>query len=359
MMTVAGDMADRNNERIAYTLAAIRSRQAMSGERSPSGSAPTVRWGLKLPNCGGVLCQPEWARPDTILSIAQEAEQAGFDSVWLHDHLVTPSELKHVTPDFYEPLVTMTALAAARPGLTVGVATIILPLRDPVLLAKQVQTAAAFFPGRMMIGLGAGRYRSEFESLGLDYYERRGSVAAEYLSIMRALMTQEVVDHVGDMRTLTAASMNPRPTPRTPLLYAGNVAAGARRAAKLADGWIGASMPARDMASMVNMMSDVRREAGRADDPFLVTYSATIEREASRNAMPSPDGRPDLHMHAATISGDTRSVAAQLSDYVIAGAEHFQLSLRATSLGELSENIGWFTGQVLPAVGDAVSAARS
>jgi alkanesulfonate monooxygenase SsuD/methylene tetrahydromethanopterin reductase-like flavin-dependent oxidoreductase (luciferase family) len=315
-----------------------------------------VRWGLKLPNCGGVLCPPEWARPDTIHAIAAEAESAGFDSVWLHDHLVTPEELKHVSPDFYEPVVTMAAIAAAHPGLTVGVATIILPLRDPVLLAKQIETLAGFYPGRIIIGLGAGRYSSEFESLGLDYFERRGAVAAEYLSIMGALLTRANVNHAGEMRTLSGVTMNPRPQERPPLLYAGNVAAGAKRAARLADGWIGASMPPDMFAAMVESMRAVRAEAGRADDPFLITFSATVVREDG--ARPQIGASEDLHMHKSTISGDASEVAAQLAPYVAAGATHFQLSLRSQSLDELSENITWFSRDVIPAVHVALGAAR-
>ena len=317
----------------------------------------TVKWGLKLPNCGGVLCPPEWARPDTIHAIATEAEAAGFDSVWLHDHLVTPAELKHVSPDFYEPIVTMAALAAAHPNLTVGVATIILPLRDPVLLAKQVQTLAGFFPGQTMIGLGAGRYSSEFESLGLDTFERRGAVAAEYLSIMQALLTRPDVDHSGEIRTLSGVTMNPRPKDRPPLLYAGNVAAGAKRAARLADGWIGASMPPEQFAEMVAMMATVRADEGRADEPFLVTFSATVVREEPDAA--SVEEREDLHMHKATISGDAATVAGLLAPYVLAGSTHFQLSLRAGTLEELSDNIAWFTREVAPAVERLVSAARA
>ena len=320
-------------------------------------SAEPVKWGLKLPNCGGVLCPPEWARPDTIHAIAAEADAAGFDSVWLHDHLVTPAELKHVSPDFYEPIVTMTALAAAHPRLTVGVATIILPLRDPVLLAKQVETLAGFFPGRIMIGLGAGRYSSEFESLGLEFFERRGSVAAEYLTIIQALLTRPDVDHAGEMRTLSGVTMNPRPKVRPQLLYAGNVAAGAKRAARLADGWIGASMPPEDVADMVTLMGGVREEAGRGDEPFLITFSATVVRDDGVGHSQST-GRDDLHMHKATISGDAPTVAALLAPYVLAGASHFQLSLRSESLEDLSDNITWFSREVAPAVEDAVSAAR-
>ncbi len=318
-----------------------------------------MSWGLKLPNCGGVLCPPEWARPETIHALAGEAEDVGFDAVWLHDHLVTPAELRHLgSPSFYEPLITMASIAAARPGLTVGVATIVLPLRDPVLLAKQVATLAGFFPGRLLIGLGAGRYASEFEALGLDHFERRGSVSAEHLEILRAFLTKDEVNHEGATRNLRGASMHPQPAPRPPLLYAGNSPVGARRAARLADGWIGASMPASAVRETVESMRATREEMGLTE-PFVIACSATIVREdAPATAESRGSDKEELHLHASALTGDAESIAGQLAEYVGAGVTHFQISLRASTLDELRDHMAWFTSEVVAGHDSELSAPR-
>jgi alkanesulfonate monooxygenase SsuD/methylene tetrahydromethanopterin reductase-like flavin-dependent oxidoreductase (luciferase family) len=328
-------------------------------QSQPNSSSGGVSWGLKLPNCGGVLCPPDWAQPETILALAGAAERHGFDTVWLHDHLVTPAELRHLgAPRFHEPLITMATVASARPKLRVGVATIVLPLRDPVLLAKQVSTLASFFPGRLLIGLGAGRYASEFEVLGLDHFERRGSLSAEHLEIIRSLLTKHEVTHSGPSRSLRGASMYPQPAERPHLLYAGNSAAAARRAARLADGWIGASMPPEELKQTVGTMRSLRLELG-LDDPFDIAYSATIVRDEG-----SPVGRAmssekeELHLHASTISGDGHQVSAQLADYIAAGVTHLQLSLRAATLDELAGHLSWFESEVISRQDSTVAPSR-
>jgi alkanesulfonate monooxygenase SsuD/methylene tetrahydromethanopterin reductase-like flavin-dependent oxidoreductase (luciferase family) len=291
------------------------------------------------------LCPPEWAEPDTILDLANHAQANGFDSVWFHDHLVTPAELRHLSPRFYEPLVTMGAVAAMLPEIRVGVATIILPLRDPVLLAKQVGTLASFYPGRVFVGLGAGRYASEFDALGLDIFEQRGPTSAEALEIMQRLLTDPVVDYVGRNRTLRQVSMNPQPSPRPILLYAGNAPVAARRAARLADGWIGASMPLNDLKAMVELLAEERAKLGR-DDPFTIACSATVVREGDSAPDSASDGDERLHLHAETLSGDAVRLAGLLDAYVEAGVHAFQLSFRASTLDELRDTVQWFGTEV-------------
>ena len=145
-------------------------------ETVPDSPTP-IKFGFKLPNCGGVLCPPAWARPDVIDHMAASAIAAGFDFRWLHDHLVVPGELRHLgEPDYFEPIVTMSRLATIFPQVSIGTATIVLPFRDPVLLTKQMTTLSAFHPGRLIFGVGLGRYESEYESLGLDLYHTRGKV---------------------------------------------------------------------------------------------------------------------------------------------------------------------------------------
>ena len=148
--------------------------------------------------------------------------------------------------------------------------------------------------------------------------------------------------------------MNPRPVPRPPILYAGNVPAAARRAARLADGWIGASMPAPELAEMVETMRALRAEQG-TDEPFVVAYSATVVRDRGGRAGTGASASRDLHQHASTLTGDGPQVGAQLAEYVAAGATHFQVSLRSDSLDELRDTMAWFASDVI--AGDPLRAA--
>src|ERR1051326_697106 len=148
--------------------------------------------GFKLPNCGGVMCPPEWANVTTVISLAEEAAALGFDSLWLQDHVVTPLEMEDLTdPPFLDPFVVSMRLAALLPKVCIGVATYILPLREPLTFTKQLVTAAAFYPGRFIAGFGSGRYRSEFERYGNDLFDQRDKVLKEYLDLMRLLLTED------------------------------------------------------------------------------------------------------------------------------------------------------------------------
>lgn len=310
-----------------------------------------VSIGFKLPNCGGVLCRPEWAEPATIQDLARRADAAGFDAVWLHDHLVTPRELRDLGDlSFYEPLVTMAVLAQSRPRLQVGVATVVLPLRDPVLLAKQIATLDGFFPGRLVFGLGAGRYESEFEAVGIDLFAKRGRVSKEYLEILRALLTEDPVTYEGTYRSLTDASMHPKPAGprRSPVWYAGNSKIASERAGRHADGWIGATTDPAEFADKLGPIRAAREAEGLERPTFSFAVSATVERPRETGAGGS--SHEALHQHASTIAGDGAEVAEALNGFVEVGATHFLLSLRADALDRLHDDMEWFASEVMPLV---------
>jgi alkanesulfonate monooxygenase SsuD/methylene tetrahydromethanopterin reductase-like flavin-dependent oxidoreductase (luciferase family) len=312
--------------------------------------ASELRFGLKLPNCGGILCPPEFADPATIDRIASAAVDAGFDSVWLHDHMAVPAELAHLErPDFLEPLVVASHLATAFPSLTVGFAAIVLPFRDPVLLAKQITTLATFNPGRVIAGVGIGRYESEFEALGLDSYHRRGAVSDEWLTIIRALLDGErAVTIDGPTRQLREAVVYPkRRGPSDPAIWvAGNSRPGALRAARFGDGWLTAAVPVDEVLEMRAVIDKAR---GGVTTPFTLALSATVKR--SRGSEAEVDGHR-LHTHTSAIQGDTDAVAEQLSGYTVAGVTHFVLSLGTGPLDALLEDVAWFGVEVRPRVAE-------
>lgn len=314
----------------------------------PFGNPAPICWGYKLPSCGGVLCPPEWANPSTIDELASAALGAGFELLWLHDHLLLPQELSHLDrPNFFEPLITATRLASVFPRAIIGIATVVLPFREPVLLAKQIATMGTFYPGRIIIGLGIGRYESEFEAAGHDLFHVRGKVADEYLEIIRALFEQHSVDHEGTHRRLRGAVMYPKPAPGDPALWiAGNSPAGARRAGRFGDGWIAAAVPPAEVSALLASIQEGRPTA--APRPFTVALSATIKRSEGGGDH-APDG--GLHTHASAISGDAAKVAAELAEYVSIGVTHFLLSLGVGSLERVHEDIDWFASEVIPLVG--------
>lgn len=322
-----------------------------------SGTRPPIRFGYKLPNCGGVLCPPEWATPLSIDALAANAVDAGFDSLWLHDHLVVPTELQHLGElDFYEPVVTMGRLAAIYPEVQIGIATVVLPLRDPVLFTKQSTTLAAFHPGRLIFGVGLGRYESESQALGLDDYNRRGKVANAWLDINEALLSQGRASIETPFRRLREASMRPKRvgTGDPAIWVAGGSAAGVERAARYGDGLIVASITPEEVSTLVaavpvrQVEPESTASAPGRSARLTIALSATIARGAATGSPPIGHGR--LHVHASAIGGEVREIAETLKAYVSAGVDHFILSFGTESLGKTREDARWFATEVAPRV---------
>jgi alkanesulfonate monooxygenase SsuD/methylene tetrahydromethanopterin reductase-like flavin-dependent oxidoreductase (luciferase family) len=308
--------------------------------------------GFKLPNCGGVMCEVAWANPNTILELAGLASELRFDSVWLHDHTVTPRELQHLDqPPFYEPLVVMAALASQIGDIEIGVATLILPFRDPVILTKQIITLERFFPRRFIFGLGLGQYESEFESFGVDTYRSRGKVANEYLEIMKALMDGGGASVSGAFRSVRDAHMFPKgsfPT-EPPIWIGGNSAPAMQRAARYGRGWIfsGALAPGNAREQL-----DTLAEAPR---PFDVVLTATVARQDGLSA-DGEDGH-HIHQHSSVMAGSADEVARQIGDYVAAGVTYFLLTFRSSDLAAVESQMRWFATEVRPTLSAQLEAA--
>src|SRR5579884_2770799 len=136
-----------------------------------------------------------------LVRIAEAAERLGYDSVWVHDHVVMPADIRARYPynesgvagfawrqDIYDPLAVMAAVAAATERVEIGTSVLIVPYRHPVVLAKMLATLDQIATGGIRLGIGVGWMREEFEALGIaGWYEHRGSVTDEWIAICRAL----------------------------------------------------------------------------------------------------------------------------------------------------------------------------
>lgn len=204
-----------------------------------------LKIGAKLPHSGALPSRIG------IGPMAAELEAAGFDSIWVSDHVVFPTEVRSRYPfssdgritwavdaDYLEPIVVLSAAAQATHRAELGTAVLILPMRNPVLLAKQAATIDAMSGGRLVLGVGVGWLREEFEALGADF-DARGAVLDEWLEIVRRCWTGHVEPFAGRFYRIPFA-VESRPTPRrhVPLLIGGMSAAAHRRAAAVG-GWIG------------------------------------------------------------------------------------------------------------------------
>ncbi len=181
-----------------------------------------MRLGVVLPN------ESAEADPRVIARLAERAEELGYDSLWLPDHLLPPKPFGDVYGGVHEALILLANIAARTERIPLGTSVLILPLREPVLLAKQLATLERLAPGRVILGAGVGWDSAEFEALGVPFH-RRGRRTDEQLALIEHLHRTGVAPSGG--------VLEPRPSARIPLLIGGKSDAALRRAARVGDLW--------------------------------------------------------------------------------------------------------------------------
>jgi probable F420-dependent oxidoreductase len=205
-----------------------------------------MEFGLHLPNAG------PFANGADILRVARAGEELGYHSLWLFDHLFTPTNLESkypYTPDgsypmlpefpFYDPVAVMATLAGATTRIKFGTRVLIATYRHPVVLAKELATTDAIAGGRMILGVGAGWMAEEFDAVDVPMDERFARLD-EHVALMREAWQKGTVAHEGRFYSHVEAGFGPQPPQpgnTIPVIVGGHGDAALRRAARWGDGW--------------------------------------------------------------------------------------------------------------------------
>jgi alkanesulfonate monooxygenase SsuD/methylene tetrahydromethanopterin reductase-like flavin-dependent oxidoreductase (luciferase family) len=270
--------------------------------------------------------------PERVLAAARTAEAAGFDGVYLGDHLLHPHPI-------LESVVTLAAVAAVTERVALGPCVMLFGLRQPLVLAKQLGTLAAFAPGRLRVGVGVGgEYPAEFEAAGVPLAER-GKRMETVLS---------------DVRAMLAGGLIAPGAPGVPFLLAGWRKVSLRRAAACGDGWIGYLLGPDSFRRRREFLVEYRGELGRAGEPFPtgmlipvhVSGSASAAAEAADawGRLTETTARLPGHLFAA---GTPEQVAEQLRRYREAGCTEFMLA-SADQGGGYLDQVELIAAEVLP-----------
>jgi probable F420-dependent oxidoreductase len=226
-----------------------------------------LRFGVHIPTCiEGMMYPVPFARPHDILPVALLAERLGFDSVWGNDHMTTQRYVQREWPEppnFYEPLITFTYVAARTERIRLATGIIVLPMRTMPVLAKQVATLDQLSGGRVILGVGTGAYREEYEALHPDARDaRRGDIVDEGMRALRLLFTERKATFRGTHVRFQDVECFPKPRQAPLPMYAGgNHPEVRRRAGEYGEGWMPAVLSPEEIARGVE---DVRRAAAKA-----------------------------------------------------------------------------------------------
>ena len=200
--------------------------------------------------------------PDAIACVALAAEDCGFDSFWGGEHIVLADPQRPPSPlapetEFLDLCATMGFLAAHTRKLRLATGIIIVPLRNPVVLAKQLASVDLLSNGRLIFGVGIGNLSSEFAAVGMPF-DNKGQRAEEALGVIKALWTMERPRFSGRFFRLEGVRAEPRPIqrPHPPIIFGGKTPHAFSRTARLGDGWFGYSL---DLDAAARCIEGIRR----------------------------------------------------------------------------------------------------
>ena len=266
--------------------------------------------------------------PAVAARVARAAEAAGFDSLWGGEHVVLPDPQAPPSPmaphePILDPVIALTYCAAVTSRVRLGTGIIILPQRNPLVLAKELASLDALSGGRLIFGVGVGYLEAEFRALGAPF-EQRGAVADDYLAAMRAIWSQDTPAHRGRFVSFAGVQAHPRPVqrPHPPIVVGGRTAPAFRRAVEQGHGWYGFALdPARTATALEGLReaaAHVARPAHLGPLEISVTPARGVTVDADTAAAYAALGvhrlilMPPPKLDAAGLEGFVADVSTRL-----------------------------------------------
>ena len=292
------------------------------------------------------VCIPHYGRPlevNALTEMAVKAEEMGYDSVWVTDHIIVPDVLPDRPPeivyrhDMLEPVTLLAHLGAVTSRVNIGTSVIILPYRNPVILAKAIATADVLSNGRVIFGAAVGWMEGEFAALNAEFKER-GAVSDEYLRLLKELWTNPRPEFDGERFQFGDVTFSPMPVqrPHPPIWIGGRSRVGARRAAKYGDCWHPVQIPAHEVKANAEYMREYCRRIGRETPPQL---SFRCNLRFSNDPMEGERG---------ALQGTVEDIIGDIRDYADAGVSHIIMEIPGESFAEKFEAMERFQRDIVP-----------
>ncbi len=238
-----------------------------------------MEYGIALPGAGPL------ATPEALMAVATLAELLGFTSVWVTDHIAIPEDSISAYPyredrkppwppniPYLDAFTALTWVGAVTRTVRLGTSVLVLPLRPPLIVAKTIATLDYLTGGRVLLGVGAGWLKEEFDLLGQPF-ENRGRRLKEAVRILKACWAGDPVRFEGDYYQLPPFGMDPKPIqgPRLPVLGGGESDAALRRVAEVCDGWHPLNLSPEQIGERLSRLREFVAHAGREFSDLLLT----------------------------------------------------------------------------------------
>ena len=270
-----------------------------------------------------------FAKAEELIQIAKLAEELGYYAVMGNDHMTTQTYVREefkTPPNFWEVLVTLSAIAAETTTLRLATGVLVPAMRrDIVVLAKQIATLDHFSGGRVFLGMGIGAYREEFNALHPNWKVHRGNLLEECIQSLRVLFTERNASWQGEYIHFTDVEMFPKPLQELlPFYIGGNSTKSLERTARYGQGWLGAGMPVDQMAEAVERLRELAEQSERdwrtieIAPQFVACVDKTHEAACKRYRS------SQMYKHLLSLSGTS------LKDQVKAGVDFEDMDLIGT-----------------------------
>jgi probable F420-dependent oxidoreductase len=301
-----------------------------------------VEVGVSIPHFGPL------ASAKFVTDFCRRAEDCGFDGLWAAEHLVVPEQMESeytlarrpavISSDNLrrtmglnlETLTTLAVAAAVTERVRLGTSVAVLPLRNPVLNARQLATIDQYSGGRLMYGVGVGWLKEEAEALGMPW-DRRGARSEEHIAVLRTLWGAEAqaVGFDGDYYSFPPIAPDPRPTRMIPVLIGGHSSIALDRAARIGDGWIAAGMSPDRLAPALATLEDRCSQHGRPRSDLWVACSLSS---------------------SGLVSDDREALLDRIAEYQRLGVDHIQVPVVGSTPESVLDELERWGRDLLPQV---------
>lgn len=210
------------------------------------------------------------SNPEISVRVAQAAEAAGFESTWTGEHVVLPDPQVPPSPlppqhPMLDPAVALAFIAGQTKTIRLGTGIIILPQRNPLVLAKELASVDVVSGGRLIFGLGIGYLKPEFDALGIPFTQK-GPRSIDYLQAMKAVWIQDKPAHSGEFVSFSGIQAQPQPVqkPHPPVVFGGHTPEAYKRTIEHGNGWFGFAL---DVEATAKCLAGLKEAAGQVDRP--------------------------------------------------------------------------------------------
>ena len=335
-----------------------------------------MEFGISIPTCReGKGVAPGTIGPEDLIRLAMKADELGFDSAWANDHLTPTSKVRGLhtrMPSYYEVITTLAYCAAVTKRLRVATGVVVAPFRDPVLLAKQIATLDALSGGRVIMGVGMGSDREEFQMLFPRMSRaHRGKMLDESLEAIGLLLNEPIASYKGAYHEFRDVVLQPKPVQRPfPIYVSGRSPHRTERAVKYGSGMMMFSPTVQEMGQEMDILSAIAIERKRDLVGFAIIVSTTLSiartREEAIENFQESEGVWAYHTHnkegsnagmdmalRQNLIGTPEDIVHRLSELKALGLDHCAIrGVAAVSTSETIEQWEMFASEVMPKLRD-------